>query len=279
MKLKTDENGHVVVQDGKPVYVHDDGKEIAFDAPQAMAKIGELGRENRTFREGKETAEAALRAFEGLDPAKARDALDKIGNIDAGKLQNAEAVERRVAEAVKAVEAKYEPIVAERDTYKGQLDKELRGGAFARSKFAEEKVAVPRHMLERTYGDNFKIEDGKLIPYDAAGNKLFSRARPGEIADFDEALELLISNDRSFERRRRFGRREDHQAHRVRQARPLGPARQGRDRRFHGRRLTKSPAPWKGGRSPSRMAQPLGGPSAFVTSPKTLNRRPMWPTP
>ena len=29
MKLKLDENGHVVVQDGKPVYVHDDGKEVA----------------------------------------------------------------------------------------------------------------------------------------------------------------------------------------------------------------------------------------------------------
>lgn len=195
MKLKIDENGNVVVQDGKPVYVHDDGKEIAFDAQQAMSKITELGRENRTFREAKDAAEASLKAFEGLDPAKARDALDKIGNIDAGKLQNAEAVERRVAEAVKAVEAKYEPIIAERDTYKGQLDKELRGGAFARSKFAEEKVAVPRHMLERTYGDNFKIEDGKLVPYDSAGNKLFSRARPGEIADFDEALELLISAD------------------------------------------------------------------------------------
>lgn len=27
MKLKLDENGNVVVQDGKPVYVYDDGKE------------------------------------------------------------------------------------------------------------------------------------------------------------------------------------------------------------------------------------------------------------
>ena len=40
MKLKFDEQGHVVVQDGKPVYVHDDGKEVPFDAPQALAKIG-----------------------------------------------------------------------------------------------------------------------------------------------------------------------------------------------------------------------------------------------
>ncbi|MDD1016905.1 hypothetical protein [Pseudomonas rubra] len=33
MKLKLDDQGHVVVQDGKPVYVHDDGKDtIALNA-------------------------------------------------------------------------------------------------------------------------------------------------------------------------------------------------------------------------------------------------------
>ena len=45
MKLKLDENGHVVVSDGKPVYVHDDGKEIPFDAPAAMQKISGLNAE------------------------------------------------------------------------------------------------------------------------------------------------------------------------------------------------------------------------------------------
>ena len=37
MKLKLDDKGAVVVQDGKPVYVTDDGKEIAFDAPATHA--------------------------------------------------------------------------------------------------------------------------------------------------------------------------------------------------------------------------------------------------
>lgn len=45
MKLKLDENGYVVVQDGKPVYVHDDGKEVAFDAPQTVQKISTLNGE------------------------------------------------------------------------------------------------------------------------------------------------------------------------------------------------------------------------------------------
>ena len=36
MKLKLDANGHVVVENGMPVYVHDDGKEIPFDASAAL---------------------------------------------------------------------------------------------------------------------------------------------------------------------------------------------------------------------------------------------------
>ena len=60
MKLKFDEQGHVVVQDGKPVYVHDDGKEVPFDAPQALAKIGSLNAEAKQHREAKDAAEELI---------------------------------------------------------------------------------------------------------------------------------------------------------------------------------------------------------------------------
>ena len=71
MKLKLDENGHVVVSDGKPVYVHDDGKEIPFDAPAAMQKISGLNAEVKQHREAKGTAEAKLKAFDGIEDAAA----------------------------------------------------------------------------------------------------------------------------------------------------------------------------------------------------------------
>ena len=45
MKLKLDENNNVVVKDGMPVYVHEDGKEIPFDANKATVKIAELNSE------------------------------------------------------------------------------------------------------------------------------------------------------------------------------------------------------------------------------------------
>ena len=71
MKLKLDENGHVAVSDGKPVYVHDDGKEILFDAPAAMQKISGLNAEAKQHREAKGTAEAKLKAFDSIEDAAA----------------------------------------------------------------------------------------------------------------------------------------------------------------------------------------------------------------
>ena len=54
MKLKVDEKGNAVVVDGKPVYVHDDGKEIPFDALSTIATIGRLNAEAKGHREAKE---------------------------------------------------------------------------------------------------------------------------------------------------------------------------------------------------------------------------------
>jgi hypothetical protein len=39
MKLKLTQDGHAVVRNGKPVYVHSNGREEAFDAPTAMKML------------------------------------------------------------------------------------------------------------------------------------------------------------------------------------------------------------------------------------------------
>lgn len=199
MKLKTVEiegKQYAVIQEGKPVYVEDDGKEVAFDAEGTRATIKRLNGEAQGHRERAENAESKLKGFEGIeDPAAARKALETVSNLDAKKLVDAGQVEQVKQEAIKAVRAEYEPVVQERDKLKGDLYNEKIGGNFARSKFAAEKTIIPPHMLQKTYGDSFKIEDGQVVPYDANGKVIYSRARPGEIADFDEALETLISND------------------------------------------------------------------------------------
>lgn len=199
MKLKLKEIdgvSYAEVQDGKPVYVHDDGKEVAFDAPGTVAKIGQLNGEAKTHREAKEAAEAKLKSFEGIeDPAAAKKALETVKNLDDKKLVDAGEIERVKAEAIKAVEDKYKPLQEERDTLRTQLYDEKIGGSFARSPLIngdKAKFAIPADLVQARFGKHFEVEDGKIVATDSNGNKIYSRSNPGEVAGFDEALEILV---------------------------------------------------------------------------------------
>lgn len=196
MKLKTievDGKTYAEIQDDKPVYVGDDGKETPFDAPGTVKTISRLNAEAQGHRERAEAAEKKLKPFEGIEDAEAaKAALQAVKNLDDKKLVDAGEVEKVKAEAIKAVEEKYKPILEERDGLQKALRQEKIGGSFARSKFIAEKLAVPAPMVEKTFGEHFTIEDGKVVAKDTSGNQIFSPSRPGELATFDESLEVLV---------------------------------------------------------------------------------------
>ncbi|MBB1614520.1 hypothetical protein A9978_18960 [Pseudomonas sp. UMC65] len=193
MKLKLDDQGHAVLQDGKPVYVHDDGKEVAFDAPSTVATISRLNREAQSHREGKDAAETALKAFDGItDPVAARQALETISKLDQKKLVDAGEIDKVRDEIGKAYQAKLDESETKAQTFEKQLYEEKIGGAFSRSKYIGEKLAIPADLVQSKFGTAFKVEDGKTVAYDQHGQKIYSRARPGEVADFDEAIETLV---------------------------------------------------------------------------------------
>ena len=192
MKLKLTPEGHAFVTDGKPVYLTESGAEVAFDAPGTSATIARLNGEAKGHRERAESSEGRLKTFEGLDADESRKALGSVKNWD--EKQKAAAGERdmAIAQAVKAIEEKYAPVVGERDKLKSDLYGEKIGGAFARSKLIAEKFAIPADLVQARFGANFRIEDGQVVAYDASGNKLYSKASPGNPAGFEEGLELLI---------------------------------------------------------------------------------------
>lgn len=201
MKLKLDDKGAVVVQDGKPVYVDSEGKDIAFDAPATVATIARLNNEAKTHRERFEAAEGKLKLFEGLDdPEKARKALDIVKNLDDKKLIDAGEVDRVKQEAkaafdeqLKAQEKKYQPVLEERDSLKNQLQHERLSTAFNRSKFIGDKLAIPVDLAQAKFGTHFQVgDDGKIRAKGQDGNLVYSRANPGNPAEFDEALEILV---------------------------------------------------------------------------------------
>lgn len=204
MQLKLDDQGHVVVQDNKPVYVHDDGKEFGADVPTMYGQLLRDGRRNSELQKNYETLEATMKAFEGIEPESARKAIELTKNIDESKLLSAgkveeikaaarKAAEEQVAMANKANAEALKAAEADRDKLRGELYGEKIGGSFNRSKLITEKFAIPADMVQARFGQNFKVEDGKIVAYDVAGNKVFSHSKPGEIAEFDEALEILVS--------------------------------------------------------------------------------------
>ena len=194
MKLKLDANGNVVTQDGKPVYVKDDGSEVAFDVAGTTATISRLNAEAKAHREAKEAAEKLLKGFEGIaDPAAALKALETVASLDQKKLIDAGEVEKVKAEISKAFQAQLDQATGKAQALEQQLYAEKVGGAFARSKFVAEKLAIPPDMVEARFGKNFAIEDGKIVAKDQNGNKLYSASNPGELASPDEALEMLVS--------------------------------------------------------------------------------------
>lgn len=196
MKLKTIEvNGatYAELKDGKPIYVHPDGKEVAMDVADLAGRVTFLTSESEKAFAQRDEAKKLLKAFEGIDDAEAaRKALATMANIDAKKLIDAGEVERVKAEIGKSWESKLAEATSKAQTLEQQLYGEKIGGSFSRSKLIADKLAIPADMVQARFGQAFKIEDGKTVAYDQHGNKIYSRARPGELADFDEALESLI---------------------------------------------------------------------------------------
>lgn len=201
MKIKTVEiegkTYAVLNEQGLPVYVHDDGKEVGFDAAHAVQKIGTLNAEAKGHREAKEAAETALKAFEGLDAEKAKAALTTVQNLDDKKLVEAGEVEKMKSQLSESFKQTYEPqikqLTEERDAFQSQLHNELIGGGFARSKFVTDKLTIPSDMAQAMFGKNMKVEDGKVVAFNANGERILSRINHGDIAGFDEALEILVS--------------------------------------------------------------------------------------
>lgn len=209
MPFKFDANGAIVLQgegDKKlPVFIHPDGREAPFDADATVQTISRLNGEAKSHREAKEAAETKLKAFEGIDDAEAaRKALDTVKNIKdgelvaAGKVQEikdaaAASAKQAVADATRAAEAREKALQAERDALTAQLNNHIIGGSFAGSKFISEKLAIPADIAQKVFGDRFKVENGKLVPLDQAGNPIFSATRHGEHADFEEALQVMVN--------------------------------------------------------------------------------------
>lgn len=195
-KLKKDANGNVVLDEqGFPVWVNEKGEERGYDVERMFNKITDLNAEAKGHREAKEKAEKMLESFNGIDPTAAREAVQKMQAITDKKLYESGDVEKLKGEINQTWQTKYDAEVAARQKIENQFREEKIGGAFGRSKFIGEKLVVPADMVQALFARNFSLDEaGRVVASDSKGSPIYSRKSPGELADFDEAVEILVDS-------------------------------------------------------------------------------------
>ena len=199
LKLKLDAEGKPVMKDNLPVFVYDDGKEITIDADALFTKVSEVSAEAARYRTEGKTLKEQLALFGEADPAEVSSQLallKEIGGKDG--LQQLKAKSGIDIEAIKTnMTNTYEGKLKEKDSLlaskDGEIYKLLVTNGFGTSKFIADNLILPPDIAEATFAKHFKVEDGKMVPY-MGDHKILSRERPTEIANFDEAMEVIVAN-------------------------------------------------------------------------------------
>ena len=195
MKLKTIEvegKTFAEINDGKPVYVDDAGKEHSYDAPAMRGSLDKLNSVLGDERSKLSALQEQVQQFDGLDPDQARKALKTLGDIDSKKLIDAGEIEKVRAQIAEGYEKKLSTVTDELKTLEGRYATEKVNGAFANSKFVKDRLAIPADMVQAAFARHFQFEGGSIKPVDAHGNAIYSESNPAELASFDEALERIV---------------------------------------------------------------------------------------
>jgi len=188
---KKDESGALVLNDsGDPVFVDGEGKELVVRGNTIPQMLGE----NRNFRERLQAAETNLKKFEGLDPEAARAAVDKLAGVDLDKMVESGKLEEVRQSITQQFQGRLTDAEKRAQELQSRLDDQIRSTAFSQSEFVRDRVAIPPTLFQKEFGDRFKVEDGKLVPYDSDGNVLYSSKNMASVASFDEALSMMVDS-------------------------------------------------------------------------------------
>jgi hypothetical protein len=165
----------------------------------------------KTTNAEKAALEEKLKAFEGIDPAKAKEMLDaankaaadkdaaekkrleEAGEFDRLKKMMADEHKKEQAEAQTQIKANKSALDAATKT----INDLTVGASFNTSKFIADELVLPAPRARQIYGDHFDIENGNVVAYDkpkgAEGRtKLVNSS--GEALGFEESIKKLVDS-------------------------------------------------------------------------------------
>lgn len=228
--VKTEDGSAIKVSEkGLPLVMDPDKGEnaepFAIDALHLYTQVPALRSEAKNHREEKEKYQARLSKLVdvGLELPDDDSALEEFAKSVAGavetvkNLKDGELIKAGEVDTIKrqAAEAKQKELDSQKKSYTEKIDslaKEVESrdktiydllvaNNFNTSKFVREELAMNSKVALAYFNDCFKVEtgeDGKrrvVGYYPDNGERVYSRERTGEFADFDEALSLIVEKD------------------------------------------------------------------------------------
>jgi hypothetical protein len=220
MKIKLDDkNNAVITPEGHVVFVDADGKDLPVDVPGLYAKVEELNAESAKHRKQRNELRDKYKIFESIEDivkwkSDAEKAMSTVKNLKDKELVDAGKIEQIKLETIAAkdteinqIKAEFSTIIAEKDKIIEKANSDIRdlmvGAQFRQHSYfvgigdQAPKTLLPPDIAETYFGKHFKVEAGKngsptVVGYDSRGNQIFSRKKPGELAEFDEAIVRIV---------------------------------------------------------------------------------------
>ncbi len=207
MKLKIGEDGKVALDEkGMPVWVTGDGKEIAYDVPQLVNDLQAANAQAAGRRKDIERLTEQYKPFDGLDIEKVKKGLDLQALYDEGKLKDSAKLDELKASIEASFKGKFEDqekrhaadlsAVTEKMTAKDAMYRQEKINAlFGGSAFLRDKTVLPPEVAAAYFGGSIDFEeaDGVLkVVGKVGGQPVFSRSKPGQLAQGDEIIEAII---------------------------------------------------------------------------------------
>jgi len=216
VKLKIDQDGKAVLNDGLPVFEFDDGSTSPLDVAGAFksfeTKQTNFNEERDRHTEKLNKLKADLKKYNGVDIDKYNEGMEKIKAISDQKLldeSGAEALKKNMRsifdEELQGVHNQYKKTLIEKDDSIKDLNSIVYDLAI-KNEFATDPhfsgdtpltIYLPDDAA-KIYGDNFKTEiNGKtlrVIAIDDKGNQILSKKNHGEPATFREAMAQIIEH-------------------------------------------------------------------------------------
>jgi len=219
LKLDAETNAPVLAEDGRIIYIDkDDGdKELPLDPPGMYLKISDLGKENEKHRKKYTDVVTLYKPLEGIENieewvTEAKTALQTVKNFndkDYLKAEKVEELKKQMNEAYEEkLKAKDMAFLEKENSHKSTVDglnlqirKLLVSNKFANSSFfngENPKTILPANIAEDHFGKHFQVEaadDGTptIKALYSNGDPVLSKINPGEPAEFEEAIELIIN--------------------------------------------------------------------------------------